>query len=264
MEDCKNRWALVARSSLLLMLPISVSAQSGEISGRIVVEKTESAVVDAEIEVRPNGRTARSDSSGHFRITNVLAGEYVILVRAIGFVPLTANLKLGERQVFDADFILERRVQTLSTVDVLATGGLERARLSEFESRRVLGFGHFIDRSIFERSSARQVDILLISRIPGLRTNRVAGKTVLASQRDAKPCYPQIVVNGISVFNGVPGGSASAKSAREVLMFDVNSLQADDILAFEWHNPSSTPPSYNATGAGGDGSACGTAIFWTK
>lgn len=49
-----------------------------------------------------------------------------------------------------------------------------------------------------------------------------------------------------------------------MMIFDVNTLRADEIIGFEWHNPSSTPLKYNATGAGGDGSFCGTAIFWTK
>ena len=74
------------------------------------------------------------------------------------------------------------------------------------------------------------------------------------------------VVNGISVWNGVPKGAylSDTKGTREAMLFDVNTLRADELIGFEWHNPSSTPMLYNTTGAGNDGAICGTAIFWIK
>ncbi|MBL0171703.1 MAG: carboxypeptidase regulatory-like domain-containing protein [Gemmatimonadaceae bacterium] len=219
----------------------------------------ERPIADARIEVRTRGLTTRSEPNGRFRLMDVPPGEYVVVVRALGFDSLVVSIRLAANDVVDVDFLLTRTAQAMAPVQVEADRTIDRLRLAEFDERRAMGFGRFLDRSVFEENSASQVDVVLIGRVPGLRTRRVSGKTVLAAQRDAQACYPQVVVNGISVFNGAP-----TKIARETLIFDVSSLRADEIIGFEWHNPSSTPSRYNATGAGGDGSYCGTAIFWTK
>ena len=136
-------------------------------------------------------------------------------------------------------------------------------RLDEFEGRRKMGLGRFVTQAYFEENDTRQLESALISRVPGIRTRRLAGKMALTASREGKLCYPQVVVNGLSVWNGVPPG-ADAKAMREALIFDVNSIQTAEVIGFEYHSPSTTPFQYNATGTGGDGSSCGTAIIWTK
>ncbi len=170
------------------------------------------------LELRSRGLATRSDSAGRFRLNGIPPGAHVVVVRALGFDSLVANLRVAQGEVLDLDFLLTRSAQSLAPVKVEADGGLERMRLAEFDERRVIGFGRFIDRSVFEANSESQVDRVLLSRIPGLRTNRVSGKLVLASQRDAKLCYAQVIVNGISAFNGVPNGSPDAKRAREMML----------------------------------------------
>lgn len=63
----------------------------------------------------------------------------------------------------------------------------------------------------------------------------------------------QIVVNGLVVYNGLPGQP----------MFDVDALDARDIIGFEFYGTASTPSQYNGT-RGVNMSSCGTAIIWTK
>lgn len=247
-----------------------MAAQAGAISGQVLADKSERPIPNARIELRSTTFATRSDSGGRFQLSNLAAGDYVVVIRAIGYDSLVANVRLAARDVVDADFLMTPSAQALAEVKVVADGGLDRLRLAEFEERRAMGHGRFLDRSVFEKNAASQVDVVIIGRVPGLRTRRVAGKYVLSSQRDAKECYPQVVVNGISMWNGMPGGGGGGgggggtPTLKQTMMFDVNTLRADEILAFEWHNPGSTPQRYNATGAGGDGSFCGTAIFWTK
>jgi len=252
-----------------LGLSAPLAAQAGAISGQVLADKSERPISNARIALRSTTFATRSDSAGRFQLRDLAAGDYVVVIRAIGYDSLVANVRLAPRDVVDADFLMTPSAQALAAVKVEADGSLDRLRLAEFEERRAMGHGRFLDRSVFEKNAASQVDVVIIGRVPGLRTRRVAGKNVLASQRDAKACYPQVVVNGISMWNGMPGGGGGGggggmPTLKQTMMFDVNTLRADEILAFEWHNPGSTPQRYNATGAGGDGSFCGTAIFWTK
>lgn len=263
---CGQAFGLIVLA-LYGVLPRTLSAQMGAISGRVLADKTERPIPNARVELRSRGVATRSDSIGRFRIDAVSPGDYVIVILAIGYDSLLATVRLAPSDVVDADFLLTRPAQTLAPVKVAADRTIEGMRLAEFDGRRAMGFGRFIDRAVFATNTASQVDVVVIGRVPGLRTHRVAGKTVFAAQRDAKLCYPQVIVNGFSLWNGVPSSPSNprdAKIARETQMFDVNTLRTDEIIGFEWHNPSTTPLRYNATGAGGDGSACGTAIFWTK
>lgn len=246
-----------------------LAAQAGAISGQVLAEKSERPIPNARIELRSTAFATRSDSAGRFQLSNLAAGNYVVVIRAIGFDSLVANVRLTAREVVDADFLMTSSAQTLAEVKVEAEGGLDRLRLAEFDERRATGQGRFLDRSVFEKNAASQVDVAIIGRVPGLRSTRVAGKTVLTSSR-SRGCYPQVIVNGISVWNGMPGGGPDLMSNRETkrnietMLFDVNMLRNEEIIGFEWHNPASTPLKYNATSGAGGGSFCGTAIFWTK
>ena len=61
----------------------------------------------------------------------------------------------------------------------------------------------------------------------------------------------QIVVNGIARFQGV----------GEQPMFNIDEINAKDIIGLEFYTTATTPLQYN----GSRGSAgCGTVIIWTK
>jgi hypothetical protein len=242
--------------------PKSLPAQVGVVAGQVLAEAPEQPIVRAQIQLRPLERHALSDSAGRFRIRDVPPGEYVIVIRAIGFDSLVAKIRLVPGDVVEVDVLLRRSTQALAPVTVTESASPNRIRLAEFEERRSLGFGRFLDHSVFERSAGSQLDAVLIGRIPGLRTKRLYGKVTLESQRDGRSCYPQIVVNGISMYNGAT--TSAGRIAVEMATFDLTSVRVDEVIGFEWHTPSTTPARFNATGSGGHGSPCGTAIFWTK
>lgn len=141
-----------------------------------MAERSERPIVDARIERRSRSLATRSDSTGRFRFTQIAPGEYVIVIRALGYDSLVAKVRLAERDVIDADVLMTRSAQALASVKVEADRSLERLRLAEFDARRAQGFGRFIDGATFEKNAASQVDVVLIGRVPGLRTRRVAGK----------------------------------------------------------------------------------------
>lgn len=253
----------LAVSLLLLASPALIRGQSGVVSGRILDAGTERPVTNARIAIPSRSVEARSDSVGRFRLSNVSPGTFSLVILAVGYDSLVARVNMIAKDDVDADFILSRAATRLKPVDVKATHTLMSVRLEEFEGRRKMGLGRFLDQEYFDENKDRQLEMALISKIPGLRTRRVAGKQTLTSSREGGLCYPQVVLNGISVWNGVPM-SPDSRATRDALLFDINSIQTNEVVAFEFHTPSTTPLKYNATGAGKDGSVCGTAIIWTK
>ncbi len=110
-----------------------------------------------------------------------------------------------------------------------------------------MGLGRFLDWSFFQQHGDRRVGGLLISRIAGVRTSGKGGAEYLVSERSGRRCYPQTIVNGV-LYEGP----------------DLSSINAADIIGFEYYTPTNTPLRYNSTGNGATGAQCGTAIFWMK
>jgi hypothetical protein len=125
-------------------------------------------------------------------------------------------------------------------------------RLEEFQERRNLGIGKFFDWTFFEPHEGRPLGSLLISRVPGIRTRKDRGIERIIGTRDAgtrngRPCFVQTIVNG--VINPE---------------FNVATIDATEVIGFEYYTVAATPLKYNRSSARDDGAQCGTAVFWLK
>lgn len=80
---------LCALSLILISTP--VVGQTGTVSGRLTEAGTQSAVSGAQVEaVGPSTRTVTSATDGRYRISNLPAGEYTLIINMVGY---------GERRV---------------------------------------------------------------------------------------------------------------------------------------------------------------------
>ena len=167
-----------------------------------------------------------------------------------------------------------------STTQLATVGVSERAtgpsalKLAEFEERRKEGVGRFITGDIFTREDGRPVSSIITQRMSGVRIIQADGRKYLATNRGAEArlqghgarfsadsptrnvqnaCYSQIIVDGAVRYNG----------SHNQPLFDVDQLDAKDILGFEFHSTASTPSQYNNTQSA-SGGPCGTVMFWTK
>lgn len=105
--------------------PPQLLAQSGAITGQVLSDnRPERPIADAHIEVRSRGLATRSDSAGRFRLNGVPPGAHVVVVRALGFDSLVANLRVAQDEVLDLDFLPTRSAQSLAPVKAKADGGL--------------------------------------------------------------------------------------------------------------------------------------------
>ena len=242
------RLLAVVASLLCLGISHSASAQRTIFMGHVLDAATERAIEGAHVEVPSLQLRVQSDSTGAFRIRGINVGVYGVIVRAIGYDPMTARLSVDSAMLIEADFLLSASITTLNTVRVNASRPERYAsRLREFDERRRFGLGRFLDWTFFENNKDRSLGGLLVSRIAGVRTRSTASGEFLVIERYGKPCFPQTVVNGIV-----------QKS------FNLNSVNVDDIIGFEYCTVASTPAQFGGSGERDGGSQCGTAVFWLK
>jgi hypothetical protein len=237
------------------------SAQPAALVGRVLDERTEAPVAQAVLEVPALGLAVRADSTGAVRLAHVPPGAHRVRVRALGYTAVDAVLRFAPAATVESDFLLAPVAPRLSTVRVEAPmTAVGRMRLREFEERRKVGMGKFLDADYFEQNPGRSVGTLIQARVPGLRIVGfgsseqlfVSGRGRRTNAGGARGCVPRMIVNGLP---------------RDTLQgFRVGALQASEVIGFEFYTPSTVPAQYNIAGqrGGESGSDCGTAIFWTK
>ena len=158
------------------------------------------------------------------------------------------------------------RAQPLAPVDVSA----ERTVLREFEERRAMGIGHFITRAELEKQENRNTGDIM-SKAPGARVSRAtsggsawitAGRgpasgrmpsgDAFDQQRGAKPaCYADVWVDNARVYTWRSGET----------LFDVNTIQPNQIEAMEFYSSNATIPTRYARGGT---EQCGVLVIWTR
>jgi hypothetical protein len=97
--------------------------------------------------------------SGRFRFTNVPAGQYLIIVKRVGYHPASSAVEVAALDTLRLSYTLEKlRPEELDAVVVTAKS--PSIRMAEFESRRKLGVGEFMTMDQIEaRNSAFSTEL---------------------------------------------------------------------------------------------------------
>lgn len=211
----------------------------------------------------------RTDSAGQFRIADITPGIHAVVVRRVGYGPVTASLVFTDNETEVRNFVL-RAVTVLANVAVNA----ERsdAFTAEFEDRAKRGIGTFLTREKLSKFDEHTL-ARIVSQLPGARAVRGSGnRTWVASLRSngglgmegkstlstsdkmsgasKTQCYAKVYVDDALVYGGLEGG----------MLFDVNTLQVSQVEAIEYYAGSAqTPARY-----GGLGAHCGVLVIWTR
>lgn len=236
-------------------------------SARILDARTERPIAEESILLPGLERTARSDASGNLTLTRLPAGKHIALVRAIGYDSLLFALDIAQGDSAEVDLLLSPIAQSLDKVKVEATSGLAAARMAEFDDRRKMGLGKFLDSTAFTEFRRKPFRDVLTSRIPGISIVRGQnGEQYLAARGGAasfsgKTRFANVILDGMSIGR-----------------YDVNQIDPDEILAVEYHTVATVPLKYRNTSIGSSGYAigavrasnesasatCGTLIIWRK
>jgi hypothetical protein len=241
----------------LLLLPAALAyAQPARaaLAGLVLRDdSTEHPIAGAEVILSGTSLTARTNAAGEFQLTDIPLGMHVVMIRAMGFNPVSARLTFMRADTLQRDFLLARRpAVALDTVSVTAD-----IRFSEFEERRRLSKGRFIGRDELEKQrSARMADVL--TPLPGMRVFRAPNNEAHAMSTRGRitlmannpRCYMHVYIDGTPAYSG---------GEREPL-FNLNQLAPGDLQGVEFYaSGAQAPAKYNRTG-----SACGVLLIWTR
>lgn len=237
--------------------------------------------------VKPRYLMDTTDAQGTYRICGMPWDHRLKVSTALdgGLAPL--ETRIGDGRVRRQDFWMHngqrlaagtpstptaaappagRPAQQLQPVEVSA----ERTVLRDFEERRAFGIGHFITRAELEKSENRQTGDVL-SKVPGARVARalsggtawiVTGRTPVSSSmvsgdsfdvlKGARPaCYADVWVDNSQVYTYRRGDP----------LFDVNTIQPNQIEGIEVYTSAATIPTRYARGGAVQ---CGLVIIWTR
>lgn len=233
---------------------LTVARASGVIDGAVAdtalrpVSFAEVVILRTDIRMQTNG-------AGRFRFIDVPPGQYLLIVRRIGFRPTSSIIQVGARDTLRLSFTLEPALAQLDTV--IVTERRQSLRLLEFEERRRQGVGFFITQEQIEkRNLPVAADYLRlapsIALAPSPNPSGIS-ELVAISKREggslfgdgANACAMQIVVDGVPMPPRFP--LELLPTPREIAGIEV------------YNGPATVPAKYN-----GLDRRCGMVLVWTR
>jgi hypothetical protein len=220
----------------------------GRIRGR-VNGVTGRPVPDARVTVWGTGLEVVTGADGTFTLGNLPEGTHTLEARAVGFAPARQPVDIVRGAPGTAEVELANLAITLDTIRVFAQRVYPSPFSGDFERRRRMGGGHFLDEREIERRKPTLLTDLLRT-IPGVRVVPTIWGGVEAVMRDGRglaagTCRPALVIDG----------------TRQVSdsTFPINTLVwANELRAVEvYTEPLRVPAEFQAV------KECGAIVVWT-
>lgn len=219
---------------------------------------------DAQVAIPALNLVARTNFNGEFRIDRVPAGRHRIVIRHVGFAGYDDSITAKAGQIIDDEFILVAAPVNLDSQVVVAGANRVEPNLREFEERRKLGFGHFIDKAELAKvEGGRPLMNFIVSRIPGLSIYRPDEKDrpldyYISSGRGPTAsstghCPVVIYMDGVAWFT-------PRTPPRLGDPPDVGKFSAEEFAGIEYYPPGGSVPSRYVVTQNG----CGTLLFWRR
>lgn len=252
--DCVNlRATWVAVAVLRMALPDARSsaqarpAHAAVIDG-VVTDTSLAPLGDAVVSLLGSSIRVTTGANGRFRIVGLPAGEYVLLVRRIGYLSTSAPTEVVPGDTLRQSFALERAAVSLDTV-VVAEKTFGSPIETEFEQRRRLGWGQFMRQADIAKLGFVEVSDLLRTFHSVTVTSSGAVNSRL---RPAVNCPYQFFLDGVPlaapVLDYVPRPS-------ELLGIEVYAGIGTVPMAYQKFGTRDGRPG---------GAACGVILIWSK
>jgi hypothetical protein len=225
-------------SQVALSLQPNRVARTGSLDG-IVTDTSLSPLLDATVSILGSGVRVVTGGNGRFRITDLPAGRYVLLIRRVGFEPSSAAITITQDDTVRASFTLVRLGTVLDTVVVAGTR-LSR-KMQEFEQRRKLAEGRFM--------TAEDIDSLHVVSMGDVLYHLISNR-VRPALRVAvgAPCvHAQWYLDGVLLPPSTTTDDLGPPSAMAGIEY--------------YSGPTTIPVQYKSTSGAG---FCGVVLMWTK
>src|SRR5436305_3518480 len=207
------------------------SGGGGSIRGKVVSSADQDAIPDAHVIVVGTKRTATTNQSGEYVVSDVPAGTYQVRARLIGFSERSDTVTVTAGASATADFSLEAKALLLDVKAVTALG-IERSQretpyaMSQVDSARV------------KKASPMTVQSALYGEVPGLKIQQNSSgptggtnltirgiKSITGSNR------PLIVVDGIPIRDENSGYSDVGWVYDRDLGTGINDINPNDVAS---------------------------------
>ena len=228
----------LARASVL-----GAQARPSSVVDGIVSDTNLVALGEATVTVLGSSLHVTTGNNGRFRVVAVPAGQYLLTVHRVGYVPVAAAIQVGDADTLRLSFAMRRIVTELDTVIVSAKALV--ARMNDFEERRKLGFGTFITAAqIEQRRSVVLGDVL--RGIPSLHVVDSGPNQYAFSTRTGNTTCPmQVAIDNVLL--------PTPTNLRSL-------LPPSDIMGIEvYSGPATVPLQFKSANSG-----CGVILIWTK
>jgi hypothetical protein len=216
-------------------------AAAGAIDGA-VTDTNLVALNDATVSILGSHIRVVTGGNGRFRIVDVPAGRYIVVVHRLGYRPASTSLEVAANDTIRPSIALQHIVTALDTVVVEAVR--RSARMMEFDYRRKVGQGEFMTAEQIEAHNV-VVNGELFRRFMGVDvvTKGLAQRAI--SHRAG--CAFKFYVDGVSI--PTPDLNSDLPGWKDMAGIEV------------YRGVGMIPPQYNTTDGGG---FCGVILVWTK
>jgi hypothetical protein len=229
----------------------TVRKVTGVIDGA-VTDTNLAPLAGSEVGILRTSLRVHAGENGRFRILGgVPEGAYILIVRRLGFRPVSAMIEVPRGDTLRLAYTLERVPAVLGTVVV--TERQTSLRMMEFEYRRKVGQGEFFTAADIEKRAAiTAAEVLRVS------------KTIDVLPSYTKGAMAEYYALSRRAGDAIHGGCPMAILVDGVPMpspFDLNLLPPPkEYAAIEiYAGAASVPPQF-----GGESRRCGMILFWTK
>ena len=190
--------------------------------------------------------------NGRFRITKIPTGQYLVIVKRVGYRPASAVIEVpsvGHR----SPVVRAREGQPKRSRPMTITEKAPTERMSEFEQRRKLGFGEFMTRAeIDQRNSVFPTELFrkfMSVNVSPSRTGPITQWFALSRREGGNPtlgaCPMQVYLDRVPLPN--PFNLDLLPSPKEITGIEVYAGSA------------TIPPQFNGFNRG-----CGIILVWTR
>lgn len=228
-------------------------------------------VVGAEVVVPALSKSLLTNDKGAFRLREIPRGSYDVIVRKIGFGPLTTKMTFTANQTMRRRIVLSP-VTVLNQVEITA----ERMRdpqMRAFEENRKLGLGHFVTRADLAQREMLQLSDF-IRELPGVSVATQGGSNAwVGSSRGIQSmtcrtapleditgapmtparngcCMAAVYLDNMRLYGGGETGEVP----------NINRYKPEQVEAIEYYaGPAQTPSEYSNLN-----SNCGVVVIHTR
>ncbi len=242
--------ALAASTALAQTSGAPTAKQYGTIDG-FVSDTSLTPLHAAFVSILGTSIRIGTGPNGRFRITHIPAGEYLVIVKRVGYRPTSGVVEVPASDTVRLSYTLQTAPVELSAV--VTTEKVQSDRMKGFQARKALGVGHFMTQDeIQARNSVYPTELFRAFQEINVSPNRQSVNTeyyALSAREGGNPsvgaCPMQVVLDEVPL----------------PTPFNLDLLPPPrDLAGIEVYAGAATiPEQFNGYNRG-----CGVIVVWTK